>query len=410
MVGKYSGPDASKCYSWSKSCSAGSVFSTSLPSISQLSNAGKSSMLAIFATYLTTSSYSGPIFNIRRSSDNVNTTFYADSIGNLGTLPGAAGTPFTSWIGLDVAYITVWYDQSGRKNHAKQSNTKLQPTFTFSPSRALFVDFTGNKTMSLPGSVLPSGNGVYTIVAKHGSYMGNGGLFGIGQPGPCTNDQSLRINGGGYGDEWNCNYVPFGSPAAGNIVALTYDQSNRRGYVNNAQIKATASSSRAFNTSWKAVLGSTPSLNYFGGQLNSLITASTVLATADRSLLEGCTLCPAGTYQPSIASSQSSCLTCPSGSIVSFVAVSIIRPQFFPPLLVSSSRAVFFSRSIVVLFVGNYVQRWVRSITSFSVAVVACRPGLNIDNLFHLFDEKRVRWATAQAPTQHRWPDIGFLR
>ena len=49
-----------------------------------LSPSGLSSMRAIYACFLARALYYGPIFEIRRSSDNSITNIYSDALGNLG--------------------------------------------------------------------------------------------------------------------------------------------------------------------------------------------------------------------------------------------------------------------------------------------------------------------------------------
>lgn len=64
------------------------------------------------------SSYSGPIIQVRRSSDNQEYNFYANDLTN-GNL--------ISWVNNSTGFISRWYDQSGNNNHATQSTANLQP-------------------------------------------------------------------------------------------------------------------------------------------------------------------------------------------------------------------------------------------------------------------------------------------
>lgn len=76
--------------------------------------------------------YSGPIINVRRSSDNVTADFYTDAKQTyLTTGINGTGTTYASWIGANTGYITKWYDQSGKGNHATNSTTgTTQPNIT----------------------------------------------------------------------------------------------------------------------------------------------------------------------------------------------------------------------------------------------------------------------------------------
>jgi hypothetical protein len=54
------------------------------------------------------------------------TDFYADRLGNLLTAP-VVGQRLANWLGGATGYVTTWYDQSGRGNHATQVTAANQP-------------------------------------------------------------------------------------------------------------------------------------------------------------------------------------------------------------------------------------------------------------------------------------------
>jgi hypothetical protein len=54
------------------------------------------------------------------------TDFYADRLGNLLTAP-VTGQRLANWLGGATGYVTTWYDQSGRGNHATQTTAANQP-------------------------------------------------------------------------------------------------------------------------------------------------------------------------------------------------------------------------------------------------------------------------------------------
>jgi hypothetical protein len=60
------------------------------------------------------------------SNASWNTDFYADRLGNLLTAP-VVGQPLAKWLGGATGYVTTWYDQSGRGNHAIQNTAANQP-------------------------------------------------------------------------------------------------------------------------------------------------------------------------------------------------------------------------------------------------------------------------------------------
>lgn len=133
--------------------------STQLP----LDVVSNSSCYGAFAVYRVSSSYTGPTVTIRRTSDNATSDFYADAYGQLGTTVNGTGTTVESWLNGSQAYITKWYDQSGKGNHATQSTNGNQPLYDINTKR---VDFTANSATSyfnLPNGTVPQGR-TYSIL------------------------------------------------------------------------------------------------------------------------------------------------------------------------------------------------------------------------------------------------------
>lgn len=67
----------------------------------------------IYSVRLLNTSYTGPVVNVMRTSDNTIADFWADYNGNLRT---GQGQTYTEWLGTSsatIAYVLVWYDQSG---------------------------------------------------------------------------------------------------------------------------------------------------------------------------------------------------------------------------------------------------------------------------------------------------------
>ena len=114
-----------------------------------------------YAAYRVSTSYTGPTINIRRSSDNATSDFYANPYGQFGTTVNGAGTSLESWLGASTAYVVTWYDQSGKGNHATQTTTSQQPIFDSTKYR---VDFTsGSSFFNLPSGTVPQGRSYNTV-------------------------------------------------------------------------------------------------------------------------------------------------------------------------------------------------------------------------------------------------------
>jgi hypothetical protein len=118
---------------------------------------------ALYACKWVNNAYTGPIFQIRRSSDNVVSNFYINSTGTMiGTSLGGYGTSLSTWLGVATAYVVIWYDQSGTGNHATQPTTSNQATMTVYSSMNI-INFGASNSFSLPSSLISSGKSNYTI-------------------------------------------------------------------------------------------------------------------------------------------------------------------------------------------------------------------------------------------------------
>ena len=79
------------------------------------------------------STYTGNAIRVRRSSDNSEQDIGFDSSGNLDT------TSLLSFVGSGDGFITTWYDQSGKGNHATNTaDNATQPNLVaFNHSRTI---------------------------------------------------------------------------------------------------------------------------------------------------------------------------------------------------------------------------------------------------------------------------------
>lgn len=115
-------------------------------------------------------SYNGPLFRLRRSTDNVEDDFYAVAgdvaHSTLQTYANATSVTLGTWVGAGIAYVKTWYDQGGRQNNATQSNTAAQPwlvanaSWTSSPT----LKFANAQSLAYDGTRL--GGNAYTVFAS----------------------------------------------------------------------------------------------------------------------------------------------------------------------------------------------------------------------------------------------------
>jgi hypothetical protein len=189
-----------------------------------------------YAAFRVSTAYTGATVTIRRSGDSVTTNFYADPYGNFGTTINGTGTSLLSWLGASTGYIVTWYDQSGRGNHATQTNTAAQPFIDPINNR---IDFTsGSSYFNLPNGTVPN-NVAYTVTVKHnnigygGTWLSSGVSQGVNQMNIFSKNGSYNINNN-YINFWYANDF-IGNDNVyniGNVVTYTYDGSYMYLYIN----------------------------------------------------------------------------------------------------------------------------------------------------------------------------------
>jgi hypothetical protein len=135
------------------------------PLFNQLSQAATSSAVGAFSLRAVNGT-SVKAVQVRNGTTSATQDFYADRLGNLLTAP-VTGQSLANWLGGATGYVTTWYDQSGRGNHATQATVANQPTVTVAPSGngyvPVFTSPSPNKYLSIPSSInLGAINGSYT--------------------------------------------------------------------------------------------------------------------------------------------------------------------------------------------------------------------------------------------------------
>ena len=112
-------------------------------------NAPSSSLGRCYSVRKVVSTYTGPVFRVRRSSDNVLQDFYSDNIQSyLTTAANNTGTTFAAWIGANTAYVTIWYDQSTNANNATNSvNGTTQPNISLQNGKYVIQFINTNSTV-----------------------------------------------------------------------------------------------------------------------------------------------------------------------------------------------------------------------------------------------------------------------
>jgi hypothetical protein len=263
-----------------------------------LSSAGQSASRGMYACFRVNSSYTGPTINLRRSSDNATSDFYADIQGVMYSGIGSTGTSLISWLGSSTAYVATWYDQSGNGFHATQATTTLQPVFYYQIG---LIDFGVQANSYLnAGSALsgpfPTGvtNQAHTFVAKHGIYSSTltgasiGGIFGAGTTATANRTERFGFYNNNYLDSGFAADPQAGPLAPGNVVASKFDGTSTIIYINGvANDCGTAMSTTNSGQTVPAVqqtIGRSLSNEYFNSQLYYLFIFNAALSDSDRQI------------------------------------------------------------------------------------------------------------------------------
>lgn len=309
------------------------------PQITDLSTAGQASLVSIFAAYLTTPNHIGPVFNLRRGNDSASLNFYTNLFGELGSSDGAAGTSFSDWVGSSSAHVIIWYDQSNQRNNAMQFEPSLQPIIRLEPSGGV-VDFIGNSHLLFHVPLTTSREGdAFSYVVKHGklSSQSAGIFYFLKQE---AKEDSHEVVGldidrerGSYRDI--TSQFHFGPCENDSIVSATHEHKMKdpKTFINNREVEGFANyypeltddgiDFSEFGRSAVSYLGKSP-LAFLNGELFSLVLSDMALSEEDRSILEGCALCPANTFQQ--FGDDTACIPCPAG-MVPYILLSL---SYFP--------------------------------------------------------------------------------
>ena len=278
--------------------------STNIMTMNYLSSAAVSSMNGIYAMKQVLSSYTGPIFNLQRQSDNTTLNFYTDSNGNYWSGPNGTGQSLSSWSGGQFPYITTWYDQSGKGNNAFCSFGN-QPQLYYDSIAGYVVNMQFTYSyFSLPGFVIPSGDSSYTISFKNGSLWGSspntnilvysmGDTNNNGHLNACTistdNSGIISTTQVWYNEDLtatlpgNINNMPQNA-----IITNTYQTGGgtRSTYFQGKLINSSSGQIRSSSIGPAYIGNSSYGYSYYNHSLKYFCVFSTVLSANDQALVE----------------------------------------------------------------------------------------------------------------------------
>jgi Concanavalin A-like lectin/glucanases superfamily len=267
--------------------------------LDSLSSAALAYSRGLYAIRRLLTSYTGPVVNLRRSNDNAILDFFADSNGNLGGYYNGNWISAANWItaisNTATAYVTVWYDQSGNGNHAKQmTTTTLQPSYN---ANFRVVDFYTPNTgayMLLPANTFPSNNQNQTVTLKIGVFSGGAGYCYIWNSG--TNAANTANTAEMYTSKylWSAYGANISSTTTtnpGDVITFKLGTTQYL-YVNGTLQATTTQTVSGSTTTTNDVLcasnsnGATQGAYPFNGQLYYITVFSVSLSAADQKIVE----------------------------------------------------------------------------------------------------------------------------
>jgi hypothetical protein len=219
------------------------------------------------------------------------TDFYADRLGNLLTAP-VTGQTLANWLGGATGYVTTWYDQSGRGNHATQATAANQPVIqraTKGPGYSCLFNGTTNQMSfnSATGNIFDNTNFTACAVTRRRTavYVPYQYFMGSSPPSSAapsfkfgyTADTQVRFQFNNItGDAVNVTvpaYAGASEPTGYNIGAFSAT-SGMLSYAwrNGAQTSGTAPSGTILGTtSGPGTLGCSRSQQYFTGEMYEVL-------------------------------------------------------------------------------------------------------------------------------------------
>jgi hypothetical protein len=259
------------------------------PLFTQLSPAATSSAVGAFSLRAVNGT-SARAVNVRNGTTSATQDFYADRLGNLLTAP-VVGQSLANWLGGATGYVTTWYDQSGKGNHAIQNTAANQPKIDLVNKQ---IDFKPSAYFDLPNGTVPFGNSNYTMTVRHNTINStNAGIIGSGTYGIVNGVNALERAGTIYSQYWWGNDMPGGTLTSGNILSAKYDNTiGRTLYLNGNSIANNTNKNRN-STNIQNTIGtdlrgnqSAGSSRPLNGELYYVFLFGSALSDTDRTLVE----------------------------------------------------------------------------------------------------------------------------
>lgn len=269
---------------------SGTISYYGTPLFTQLSASAASSAVGAFSLRAV-NGVSTRAVNVRNGTTSATQDFYADRLGNLLTAP-VTGRPLASWLGGATGYVTTWYDQTGRGNHATQATAANQPVIqraTKGPGYACLFNGANSQVLSCAAGTYSLLNGTkYAVCVTErrnnaGTAGTQGGYFGLGN----TGGPSAGLITGYWNSETNMEYSHRGDNLDNTVAAYAgasepirytvFDYSastTKRVYINSTILPVTNTSYDLAATTGAVTIGKsfgTANAGYYYGEMYEIL-------------------------------------------------------------------------------------------------------------------------------------------
>lgn len=267
------------------------------PLFTQLSPSATSSAVGAFSLRAVNGTVAKAV-QVRNGTTSAIQDFYADRLGNLLTAP-VTGQTLANWLGTATGYVTTWYDQSGRGNHATQGTAANQPIITKATKGSGYSClFNGANSQVLSCAAgtysLLNGTKYAVCVTERRNNSGTqGGYFGIGSTaaagaglivGYFNSDTTMEYSHRGDNLE---NTVAAFAGASEPIRYTVFDYSastTKRVYINSSILPVTNTSYDLVATSGAMTIGksfATVNSTYYYGEMYEVLVFTKSLYDLD---------------------------------------------------------------------------------------------------------------------------------
>jgi len=246
--------------------------------INKLGTFAQSNFTAGYSLRLLKGDYTGPMVNVRRSSDNATQNFFGDIQGNLGTRLFGNGQTLVSWLNGSTAFVTTLYDQSGYNRPVTQTTNGNQPTLSTTGNIVYngSTAFLQNTTPPLTTSIQR-----YTAVTTFTGTATNGNVFDMSPNSNVTNQRValISLSNNLYFSGWSndSSILPYPNNVSAKTVLLinsTLSSNNITLYYNGTVYQSSSQTPTSLNPNpinFNIGRRSSDGLEYFTGNINEVM-------------------------------------------------------------------------------------------------------------------------------------------